>query len=219
MKLLRLYLRSRLAVYALAGMALVVLLGWLAGSILVPRAYLVDDASVLTHADLVDDVYYILYPVFVFAPVTIAGIVGVSARSPFDELEGLASRGLPLLRFVHLFGLFVVAAVVFVIIASGWDAPLAGPTLVRNLAGISGIALITARLLGAGLSWTAPFAFVMVAQFSGIDSQGELYRWAWHLWPVTDYTSDLIALALLAIGLLVVCFRGARESLFSNLDF
>lgn len=209
MKLLRLYLRTRLAAYAAIGLLVTTVLAWLATRLLLGLVGLGDELA---------DAYVLLYPVYVFAPLTAAGILGVSVRSPFGDMELAASYPLPLLRFLHLFGLFSLCAMGFIVVASNWDMQYPEIIMLRNLAGISGLAFLTAWLFGSAFSWTLPFAFVIVAQVSGTTFDGELNRWAWNLWPETDYVSALVAIILFVAGLIVVCFFGERESIFKSLD-
>jgi hypothetical protein len=71
----------------------------------------------------------------------------------------------------------------------------------RNLAGLSGLALLAARFIGARLSWAAPVFYATVAPFVVRGPDG---TWAWLAWaylPSSDALSWALALALLALGL------------------
>ena len=209
MKLLGLYFRSRLTIHAVVGLIVVVLLSWLAARWLL---------SIVELGDGFRDDYVLLYPVYVFAPLTAAGVLGASVHSPFGDMESVASYPLPLLRFSHLFGLFFLCAVGFAAVANNWDMQYPELMMLRNLAGISGMAFLTAWLLGSTLSWTLPFVFVILVQVSGTNLEGELNRWAWSLWPETDYVSALIAGTIFVAGLVAVCFFGERESILKGMD-
>ena len=73
--------------------------------------------------------------------------------SPFGEPERVAGRWLPFLRLAAAVAL--TAAGGRALAAAGTGAHLAGGTLdvLRNVTGITGIGLLCAAALGAGLSW------------------------------------------------------------------
>src|SRR5438309_1165685 len=44
-----------------------------------------------------------------------------------------------------------------------WNVPDGAWTLTRNLAGFTGLALLTARVLGSGLCWVLPLGYAVLA--------------------------------------------------------
>ena len=206
MKLIELHLRSRLTLYALVGLLAVLLLGWIVGRILLQFVPFIQR----------DDIF--LVPVYLWVPLACAVILGVSTHSPFGDLEFPASYPVPVLRFLHLFGMFLFCSLGLLAISTQFDVPYSGLTLIRNLAGIAGFTFLTARVLGSGLSWTLPLVFGVAAQMMGRGHDGELYRWAWSMWPISDPLSALIAMVLFAVGLGTVSLSGARESLLERID-
>lgn len=196
-----LYLRSRVAGYTLASFAVVAFLEWLGGRLLLMPLWAVPAMS--------------LIPVLLFAPLAAACIVGVGTRSPFGEIERTLSYPLPALRLFHLAGLLACGSLMLSIATIGWDLPYTGLIVTRNVLGLSGLAFITARIVGSGLSWTLPLAYVALVQLAGRDSEGEWSQWAWPAHPFTDYLSGLLAATLLVVGLLTACFFGPREVLAS----
>ena len=199
MRLAGLYLRSRLAGYALAVLLVVALISCAAG------LWLLLQPSADSGRSLV--------PVLLFAPLVVACILGASTHSPFGEMERTVARPLPALRLCHLAGLLLFSAVVLCLGALTWNQEHVALALVRNLAGLSGMALLSAHPLGARLSWGPPFAFVAIIPFVGKGNGGaEGAWWAWIDQPVTHGSSWTIALALLAAGLAAVCLLGARGS-------
>lgn len=202
----RLYLRSRLGVYALAGLLFAALLGWLGASLLQVPAYGVPENVIKE----------ILTAMSLLVAFVAACSIGLSARSPFGEEEETASRLLPIVRFCHLVGLLTCGFLMLYLAALSWELDHAGWILARNLAGLAGLALFTARALGSSLSWIGPFAYVTLAVtvnvFNDDPPEGEWTRWAW--WPlqsVTDFPSIIISLTLLIFGLGSICLYSKHK--------
>ena len=196
MRISWLYMRSRLAVHTGAILTMVALTTWAVAPWALSRP--------LANPALV--------PVLTLAPLVSACALGASTRSPFGDAERSVARPLSALRLGHLVGLLVWAALALFLVSLPWNYD-AARILVRNLAGLSGLAFIAARLLGGHLSWTLPLAFAVIAPVAGGGARnGGLALWAWMGRPPTDLTSILIALALLTVGLAVVCSAGSRET-------
>jgi hypothetical protein len=144
-----------------------------------------------------------------------AAIIAVTAGSPFGEPERATGRRLPFLRLgaaVTLIGLAVGA-----LAAAGAGLPLAGgfPDILRNVAGLTGIGLLCATVLGGPLAWTGPLAYLMLGVYG-------LYTdwhppalstpWIWPARPPHDVGGALCAAAIFAAGLVAITVRGARSS-------
>lgn len=186
-----LYLRSRSAGPAVALLALVPAAVWL---------WWVDGSG---HPGLT----MALAPMM--GPLAAAVIVAVGARSPFGEVEAAAGHRLPWLRLLHLPGLMLLAGAGLGLAAMGWSLPDAPWILVRNLIGLTGVALISARVLGAGKSWLPPLAYVVLC--GGAVDQQNVTGWTWPALGATDVTATMLALALVATGLVAVVPSGARN--------
>lgn len=198
MRLATLYLRSRRAGYAFAGLVAVALLTWVAG-----YAILALPSAVAPY----------LSPVLVFAALLAACAVATGAGSPFGDAERTASRSLPALRLGHLGGLLAWAALSFLLVALLWGRGSAASVLLRDLAGLSGLSLLTARALGSRLSWTLPVAFVAIIPLVGRGSGDR--KWVWWAWvdqPAKDPTSWALAVVLFALGLGLVCSSGGARN-------
>ena len=156
-----------------------------------------------------------LIPLLAFVTLMAAGVISAGSGSPFGEVERTVARPLPPLRLCHLAGLFSAAAVLLAAVllsfdlAGAWPDPL--PALFRNLAGFFGMALLTARLVGARLSWTVPATFGMAAYLAARRPDDSFAPWAWQMQPGLDELSWTLALLLFAAGLGLVCLYGARE--------
>jgi hypothetical protein len=135
--------------------------------------------------------------------VAAASVVAAGTASPFGEVERIACR-LPLLRLVLLIALVTVAATGLVL-----ARPVDAVALARNLAGLTGLALLTARLVGAALAWTTPLAYTVLCG-GAIDLHDESV-WTWPTLPAGDTTALVPALVLFGAGLTIAVIRGARD--------
>lgn len=144
-----------------------------------------------------------------------AAIIAITAGSPFGEPERATGWRLPLLRLgtaVTLTGLAAGA-----LAAASIGLPLAGgfPDILRNVAGLTGIGLLCATLLGGPLAWTGPLAYLMLGVYG-------LYAdwhpptlstpWVWPARPPHDVGGALCAATMFAAGLAAITVRGARSS-------
>jgi hypothetical protein len=144
-----------------------------------------------------------------------AAVIAVTTASPFGEPERATGRWLPFLRLGA--ALALTAAAAGALAAAGTGAHLAGGALdvLRNVAGLTGIGLLFAAVLGGGLGWAGPLAYMVVAAY-------ELYA-AWHggalntpwIWPARpphDAGAAICASLVFAAGMMVITVRGARDS-------
>ena len=143
-----------------------------------------------------------------------AAVIAVTAGSPFGDPERATGPRLPLLRLGAAAALTALAA--GLLAAAGTGMPLAGgfPALLRNLAGLAGLGLLCAVLLGGGLAWIGPLAYLLAGLYG-------LYR-DWHppalstpwLWPARaphDTGGALCAAGIFAAGLIAFAVCGARD--------
>jgi hypothetical protein len=140
--------------------------------------------------------------------------IAATAASPFGEPERLGGRWLPFLRLTAPAAL--TAAAIALLAAAGTGAHLAGGPLdvLRNVAGITGLGLLTAAVVGGGLSWTVPTGYLVAAIYA-------LYTqwhppalstpWLWPARPPHDLGGAGCAALVFAAGLAVVALRGARD--------
>jgi len=144
-----------------------------------------------------------------------AAVISVTAGSPFGEPERATGRWLPFLRLGVTAALTALAVVLLT--AAGAGAHLSGGFLdvLRNVAGLTGLGLLCAALLGGPLAWTGPLAYLFVGAFG-------LYTdwhpptlstpWIWPARPPHDVGGALCAAAVFVAGLALITLRGARES-------
>ena len=100
--------------------------------------------------------------------------------------------------------------------AAGAGAHLAGGPLdvARNVAGSTGIGLLCAAVLGGGLAWTGPTAY-MVAAVYALYTQWHppalTTAWLWAARPPHDMGGALCAILVFTGGVAVVTVRGSRN--------
>jgi hypothetical protein len=139
-----------------------------------------------------------------------AAAIGVTTRSPFGDTERAAGRWLPLLR--------LAAVVVTTGVALGLLAAAAAAThlaggfldLLRDLGGFAGIALLAAAVVGGGLAWTGPLAYLAVA-ISAIEGSWTT-PWVWPAGPPHDHGAAICAAVVFTAGVAVHTLRGPRAS-------
>lgn len=153
----------------------------------------------------------------VFGTLAAACVVGASSGSPFGDAERIPAMPLARVRLLHLCGLLFLSALVLCCTLLTFELEGARPAypllvLLRNVAVLGGIALLSARLLGARSSWIPPFVLsigYLTAMGAGSDVLSAFVNRSYDGLHGPSWT---VALVALAAGLGVVCPRGARES-------
>ena len=99
---------------------------------------------------------------------------------------------------------------------AGTGAHLAGGTLdvLRNVAGITGIGLLCAAVLGGGLAWVGPTGYLLAgayALYTQWHHPALTTPWLWPARPPHDLGAAICAALVFGIGIVVVSVRGARD--------
>lgn len=141
----------------------------------------------------------------------------MAASSPFGDTELTGARSLAPVRFGHLSALLFFAAFVLSGALLAFDLDGARPeypllVLLRNLAGFSGLALVTAWIVGTHLSWVPPFA-AAIAYLTIMGTGGDpISRWAMRSYDGSHGSAWVVALVLLLLGVVAVSLRGSRAT-------
>ena len=143
-----------------------------------------------------------------------AAVIAVTAGSPFGEPERAAGRRLPFLRLAAAVALTALA--VGALTAAGTGAHLAGgfPDVLRNVAGLTGIGLLCATVLGGPLAWTGPLAYLVAgvyALYTDWHPPALTSPWLWPGRPPHDAGGALCAAVVFAAGLVAITVHGARD--------
>lgn len=139
-----------------------------------------------------------------------ASVVAVSARNPFGESERTTGHWLPLLRLGAALLLSGAAVGTLQLGAMGARLPGGGLEVLRDVAGLAGVGLLTAALLGGALAWAGPLAYTVVAEFALLE--GWRTPWMWAGRPAHDTGGWLCAGLVFAAGTAVVAVRGPRDT-------
>jgi hypothetical protein len=139
-----------------------------------------------------------------------AAVIGVTTRSPFGEPERATGRWLPFLRLSTVVALTGAAFGALAAGSAGGQLADGSLSLLRNVAGLTGITLLTAALLGGSLSWTGALAYLVVADYA-IDA-GWTTPLTWPARPPHDLGAAICAALVFAAGVIVIAVRGARDS-------
>ncbi len=153
-------------------------------------------------------------------PALIASVIGISAWSPFGEVERTAASSLPRLRLLHIGVLLVLGIGVSWAYLLAWTSRAPGIELdvvaLRNLLGMSGGALLMGRYLDARISWLPPLGMAVVAMFAAMNGAPERIwspaSWLWNGQSPDVQSSWLIALALFVVGAVLFLRDGAKDA-------
>jgi hypothetical protein len=160
------------------------------------------------------DTYGALQLPLIFEVAAVTAIT-VTTASPLGEPERAGGRWLPFLRLAS--ALALTAVTVAALAASGTGAHLAGGSLevLRNVAGLTGIGLLGAAVLGGGLAWTGLTGYLLVGVYA-LYTQWHVppltTPWIWPARPAHDLGAALCAGLVFVLGTWVTALRGARDA-------
>ena len=78
----------------------------------------------------------------------------------------------------------------------------------RNVAGIAGVGLLSAAILGGAFAWACPMAYLLITE--GALTAGWTTPWVWTARPSDDLGAALCATLVFAAGTAVITVRGSR---------
>ena len=149
--------------------------------------------------------YSVMFPLIVATAAAVA--VSVTTYSPLGEPERVAGRWLPWLRLGTVLVTVGGACGALALGAVGGHLAIGVPALLRDLAGLTGIALLTAALLGAGLSWTGPLTYLILSSYPV--QQAWTTPWLWPARPAYDRGAATCAVLGFVLGVAAITVRGA----------
>jgi hypothetical protein len=143
-----------------------------------------------------------------------AAAIAVTIASPFGEPERATGRWLPFLRLGA--ALALTAAAAGALAAAGIGTHLAGGNveMLRNLAGLAGIGLLCAAVLGGALAWTGPTVYLIIgvyALYTQWHGPAITTPWIWPARPGHDIGAAICAGLVFAAGMVLITVRGARD--------
>jgi hypothetical protein len=139
-----------------------------------------------------------------------AALIAVTTRNPFGDPERVAGRWLPALRLAIALALTGIAAGSLAAGSAAGSLPGGELAMIRNLAGIVGLGLICASVLGGALAWVGALAYLSLVEYAfGAAWQSP---WTWPTRPPDDTGAALCAGLAFAAGLLFLTILGPRET-------
>ena len=139
-----------------------------------------------------------------------ASMVSVSTYGPFGEPERATGRWLPYLRLGAAVALTAVAVGALAAGAAGGTLPGGFLAMFRNVAGITGVGLLSAEVLGGMLAWAGPMAYLVLAET--MLAGGRTSPWVWPTRAPHDLGAAVCAAGVFVAGALLITVRGPRES-------
>jgi hypothetical protein len=139
-----------------------------------------------------------------------AAVIAVTTYGPFGEPERATGRWLPLLRLGATVALTAAAIGALAAGSTGGELPGGFVAMARNVAGITGIGLLCAVMLGGMLAWTGPMAYWVLVEAALADRLTT--PWVWPARPPLDRGGAICAYLVFVTGLVLITVRGVRES-------
>jgi hypothetical protein len=138
-----------------------------------------------------------------------AAVIAVTTYGPFGEAERGTGRWLPYLRLGAAAALTAIAYGALAAASTGGLLPGGALALLRNLAGITGIGLLSSAALGGAFGWTGPLAYLLVTEVALTGNPTT--PWVWVARPPHDLGGALCAALLFAAGTAAFTLFGARD--------
>jgi hypothetical protein len=139
-----------------------------------------------------------------------AAVIAVTTYGPFGEPERATGRWLPCLRLGTAAALTAIGYGALAAGAAGGALPGGTLALLRNLAGLTGIGLLSAAAVGGAFGWTGPLAYLLVTEVALTGNPTT--PWIWPARPPHDLGAALCVALLFAAGTAAVTLFAARDS-------
>jgi hypothetical protein len=139
-----------------------------------------------------------------------AVVIALTVRSPFGELERTVGRALAWLRLGTALTLTAASAGILAAGTAGAHLPGGNLEVLRSVAGMSGVGLLAAAVLGGSFAWVGPVAYMCVAEYAL--SVPWTTPWIWSGRPPHDQDAAICAALVFVAGLVVIGVRGASDS-------
>jgi hypothetical protein len=196
-RLLTLHLRSRGASTFVAGVGVITLLAWAAGTWLAGRPYFDGPAARV--------------PVVALAPLLAALLLGPTLAGADEDLERSTPLPWRVWRAGHLLVAALVTAMALSLAGLRESDTFGAHALVRNALGCIGLVASGAVLLGARLAWLPAFVYVCAVYAAAPRHTGAVVAaWAWPIQPSTTTASWLTAVTIFAVGAAGYVHGGSR---------
>jgi hypothetical protein len=139
-----------------------------------------------------------------------AAVIAVSTYGPFGDPERATGRWLPWLRLAAALALTAAAVGALAGGAAGGLLPGGTLALLRYLAGVTGLGLLTAVVLGGAFGWVGPIAYLLITEVALTGDPTT--PWIWAARPTHDRGAALCAGLVFAAGTAAATMLGARQA-------
>jgi hypothetical protein len=138
-----------------------------------------------------------------------ASVIAVTTYTPVGEPERVTGRWLPWLRLGTAVALAGAAVAMLAAAATAAHLPDGILAIGRNVAGATGIGLLSASVIGGALAWIGPMTYTVMAEYALL--AGWTSPWVWPGRPPHDRGAAVCAALVFAGGTAVITVRGARD--------
>lgn len=154
-------------------------------------------------------------PLWAYLPILVGALITMGHVGRWPDLERHAARRIAGWNSVFVATVTTIAAALSLVLAATAAAigvgdleshggVLLGAMTARNLIGWTGLCMISARWLGAGLSWLPAIAAVFLFEWFGRDGSGVAFSWAFATAAPGVATPWLVATGMWALGVAVL---------------
>jgi hypothetical protein len=127
-------------------------------------------------------------------------------HSPFGEPERATGHRLPSLRLGTAVALTGIAVGLLAAGAAATHLPGGSLDVLRNVAGITGIGMLSAAAIGGALSWIGPMAYLVLSEYAILNAWTA--PWIWPTRPPHDAGAALCAALAFLAGVAIITARG-----------
>jgi hypothetical protein len=139
-----------------------------------------------------------------------ASIIAATTYGPFGELERATGRWLPYLRCGTAVALAGIAVGSLSAGAAGVHLPGGTLDIIRNVAGIAGIGLLSATVIGGGLAWVGPMVYLLLSEYAIFNAWRT--PWVWPARPAHDAGAALCAALAFVVGAATITALGVGSA-------
>lgn len=156
-----------------------------------------------------------MYSVWSLFPAAVALAAGVSVAAiglsgQDADLDRAAARPWPPLRFAHILLIGAAALVAVLVVQTFGSSTVDIAPLLRDAAGLLGLAGLAATLFGGQFGWTLPLAWFALAPFVPPDD-AKAKVLAWFFQPAASTPAAWTAWICFALGAALYTLIGARR--------
>jgi hypothetical protein len=152
-------------------------------------------------------------PVAVAAPLIVCALLAVTLAGADVGLERSVPRLTARSRMVHAVVAVALCSSLLAVAVTAQPQVFGAQALIRNTVGLFGLVLLTSALLSVQLNWGPAFGYALIVYFrQPPDTASGVQWWAWAMQPGRPDASWIVALGLLATGLVAYGLRGPVDS-------